>query len=84
MSTKTARPNMRTYFAARIDYHVNGAFLSSSARMPAGVRRVRGDVTDRRIEVEMTDGTVHAWSGGNYAARKVNGCYAPKMPIPTS
>lgn len=83
MSTKTKRPDMKAYFQARINYHVHGAFSSSSnARMPHGVRRVRGDVTDRVITVEMDDGTEYEWAGGQYASRRVNMCYAPKMPTP--
>lgn len=76
----TARPNMRPYFRAEIDQHVNGMTARTSARYPAGVDRVSGDVTDARITVTMRDGSVWLWSGGRYASRKVNGCYAPLMP----
>lgn len=77
------RPDMRPYFKAQIDRHVNG--LSATSRtplMPRGVQRVVGGVTQRLIVVTMDDGTVWHWSGGQYAARKVNGCYAPLMPMP--
>lgn len=80
---KARRPDMRDYFKARIDWHVRGMF-ARSARYPAGVVRVTGDVTDREILVKMHDGTVFAWSGGRYATRKINGCYAPLMPKPIS
>lgn len=74
------RPDMRAYFSARIDRHVNGMMATQSARTPADVVRVDGDVTSRLIMVTMRDGTRYAWSGGRYGARKVNGCYAPLMP----
>lgn len=77
----TTRPDMRNYFRGRIDYHVNGMF-ARMASLPGGVAKVRGDVTDRDITVVMRDGTEWKWSGGQYAARKVNGCYAPLMPKP--
>lgn len=79
MTTKTKRPDMRGYFRARIDYHVNG-MLARTAHLPSEVRQVRGDVTDREITVVMRDGTEHHFRGGRYASRKVNGCYAPLMP----
>lgn len=77
------RPNMRAYFKARIDSHVNG-LMSQQARVqpPRDVKRISGSVTDSRIVVTMTDGTEWVWSGGRYAERKVNGCYAPLMPVP--
>ena len=78
------RPDMRPYFAARIDRHVNGMMARSSATRPPGVARIAGDVTDTTITVVMNDGTEWQWSGGQYSARKVNGCYAPKMPRPTA
>jgi hypothetical protein len=78
----TKRPDMRDYFRARIDYHVNGMLAGSQARIPFGVARVGGDVTGDVITVTMRDGTVWKWSGNRYAARKVNGCYAPLMPKP--
>lgn len=81
MSVK--RPDMREYFKARIEWHVRG-LLARSARYPAGVVRVAGDVTDQVIRVTMRDGSIFAWSGGRYAARKINGCYAPLMPEPIS
>ena len=73
------RPDMREYFKARIDWHVRG-MLARSASYPSGVARVAGDVTDRLIVVTMRDGSVFTWTGGEYSARKVNGCYAPLMP----
>lgn len=76
------RPDMRDYFRARIDFHVNGWNARSTARIPNGIRRVNGDVTDSEIAVTMDDGSVWRWKGGGYAARKVNGCYSPLMPKP--
>lgn len=76
------RPDMRDYFKARIDWHVNGMMSSAQARLPRGVRKVTGDVDSPVITVTMDDGTEYEWSGGKYAARKVNGCYAPLMPKP--
>lgn len=76
------RPNMRDYFAARIDWHVNGMLARSTPRMPSDVTRVVGDVTDRLITVIMRDGTEWRWAGGQYASRKVNGCFAPLAPKP--
>lgn len=78
----TTRPDMRAYFKARIDHHVNGMLATSRAVHPAGVARVAGDVTSREIVVTMRDGTVWKWAGGEYSARKVNFCYPPKMPTP--
>lgn len=79
---RAKRPDMREYFRARIDWHVRGVF-ARSARYPAGVVRVTGDVTDRAVVVTMRDGSVFTWSGGRYATRKINGCYAPLMPKPS-
>lgn len=81
--TMTKRPDMRDYFSARIDHHVNGGMARTVARTPNGVDSIVGDVTDSTITVTMRDGNVFVWAGGQYAARKVNGCYAPKMPTPT-
>jgi hypothetical protein len=78
------RPDMRPYFRARIDWHVNGMLARTRVDRPAGVDRVRGDVTDRDIVVVMRDGTEWRWTGGEYASRKVNGCYAPLMPRPVT
>lgn len=78
------RPDMRAYFSAHIDRHVNGMLARSAPRLPADVARVSGTVTDARIVVTMRDGTQWEWSGGRYAARKVNGCYAPLMPRPAA
>lgn len=78
------RPDMRDYFRARIDYHVNGMMARSNARIPNNVKKINGTVTDREISVVMNDGTVWLWKGGEYASRKVNGCYAPLMPKPVS
>lgn len=74
------RPDMRDYFKARIDWHVNGMMSRTQARLPHGVRKVTGDVDSATITVMMDDGTEYAWSGGRYSTRKVNGCYAPLMP----
>lgn len=83
MATKiTKRPDMKDYFKARIDFHVNGMMSSSQARMPRGVKRVHGDVDDYLITVLMDDGSVFEWTAGDYSSRKVNGCYAPLMPKP--
>lgn len=76
------RPDMRSYFQARIDHNVHGMLARSTARMPADVARVRGDVTDAEIVVEMRDGTTWRWTGGRYSTRKAHGCYAPLMPKP--
>lgn len=76
------RPNLNDYFRAKIDYHVNGMLSTMSIRRPSDVRSISGDVTDSVIVVTMLDGTEYKWSGGRYAARKVNGCYAPLMPKP--
>jgi hypothetical protein len=76
------RPNLRAYFAARIDHHVNGMMARPTPALPSDVKRVNGDVTSTTITVEMLDGTVWRWSGGRYASRKVNLCYAPLMPKP--
>lgn len=76
------RPNLNAYFRARIDWHVNGMMSRMSATAPQNVKSVKGDVTDREIVVTMLDGTTYKWEGGRYAARKVNGCYAPLMPKP--
>lgn len=77
------RPDMRAYFKARIDVHVNGLMSQrSQVRLPADVRKISGGVTDQNIVVTMLDGTQWYWRGGQYAARKVNLCYAPKMPTP--
>lgn len=84
MTKPMKRPDMRAYFQARIDYHVNGMMARSIAQYPAGVDRVDGDVTFSIINVYMRDGSVYQWAGGEYASRKVNGCYAPKMPKPVT
>lgn len=76
------RPDMRDYFRARIDHHVNGMMARTHARQPANVARVIGDVDDSVIVVVMRDGTEWRWTGGQYGARKIAGCYAPKMPTP--
>lgn len=73
-------PDMRPYFRARIDFHVNGLLARRPAPLPPGVRRIRGDVTDREIAVELDSGDILHFTGGRYASRKVNGCYAPLMP----
>ena len=75
------RPDMREYFRAEIDRHVNGGFARSvHSKAPANVRKIDGIVTSSVITVQMIDGTEHKWSGGRYASRKVNLCYAPLMP----
>ena len=78
------RPDLRAYFRSRIDYHVNGMFARQDGwnTRPRDVKSIKGDVTDREIVVTMLDGTVYKWSGGRYASRKVNLCYAPLMPKP--
>lgn len=83
---KSSRPNMSAYFRACIDQHVNGmlARTSMGGTRPRDVKSIRGDVTDREIVVTMLDGTEYRWTGGRYAARKVNGCYAPLMPKPVN
>lgn len=78
------RPNLTAYFRARIDWHVNGMMSRMNAPRPRDVRSIKGDVTDSVIVVTMLDGTEYKWSGGRYASRKVNGCYAPLMPKPLS
>jgi len=75
------RPDMSSYFRSRIDNRVNGMF-APVARVPRDVKKVSGDVTSSVITVTMVDGTEYRWSGGRYAARKRNGCYAPLMPKP--
>lgn len=76
------RPDMRAYFAARIDHHVNGILARTAARRPNGVDTIVGDVDHSTIVVTMRDGTVWRWQGGRFATRKVNGCYAPLQPKP--
>lgn len=76
---KQTRPDMRAYFAGRIDHHVNG-MMARTVPVPRGVKHVSGDVTDSRITVVTNDGVRHLYDGGQYASRKVNGCYAPKQP----
>jgi hypothetical protein len=73
---------MGSYFRAKIDLATNGMMARSTARLPADVARVDGTVSDAVITVTMRDGTVWHWSGGRYATRKVDGCYAPLMPKP--
>lgn len=80
----TRRPDMRDYFRAQIDRHVYGMAARSIARTPRDVASVHGDITDRDIVVTMRDGTQWHWEGGLYAARKVNGCYAPRAPRPVA
>ena len=74
------KPDMRDYFRGRIAWHTHGLLAGNLAPIPPGVRRVSGDVTDPIIVVVMDDGTEYRFTGGRYAARKVNGCYAPLMP----
>jgi len=71
---------MRAYFKAKIDRHVNGMMSTAFAPLPPNVIGVVGDVTSSTIVVTMRDGAEWKWTGGQYAARKVNGCYAPLMP----
>lgn len=71
---------MKAYFRSRIDWHVNGLMSRSNVSRPSDVARIEGDVTDSVITVIMRDGTEFKWAGGQYANRKVNGCYAPLMP----
>jgi hypothetical protein len=82
-TTRTPRPDLSAHFRWEIDGHVHG--MMGTVRRPARnpqIASIRGEVTDRRIVVTMTDGTVWTWEGGRYAARKVHGCYAPLMPKP--
>lgn len=74
------RPDMRDYFRARIDWKVNGMLARSRAVLPPNVVSIDGDVDSSMITVTMQDGTIYRWTGGRYALRKVNGCYAPLMP----
>lgn len=76
---KGKRPNMTDYFKARIDHHVHGMMSTMTARLPRDVAKVSGDV-DGDILVTMKDGTEWRYAFGGYSARKVAGCYAPKMP----
>lgn len=78
------RPDLKAYFRAQIDRHVNGMLATTTPRLPADVRSVVGTVRDSVITVTMVDGTVWHWSGGRYANRKVNLCYAPLMPRATT
>ncbi len=82
MSKPAQRPDMRAYFRAQIDRSVNGLMATTVPRLPVGVRSVVGSVRDREIIVSMADGSVWRWTGGRYASRKVNGCYAPLLPTP--
>ena len=63
MPKLTKAPDMRDYFKARIDWHVNGMMSRSQARMPSGVKNVKGDVTDREIIVVMNDDTEFKFEG---------------------
>jgi hypothetical protein len=74
------RPNLTAYFRGRIDWHVNG-MMARTVPAPFNLR-ISGDVTDSIITATDKAGNVWKWEGGNYAARKVNGCYAPLMPKP--
>ena len=74
------RPDMRDYFRGRIDWHVNGMLAKSNPRLPAGVVRVIGDVTDADISVVTSDGYTYSYTGGRYSSHKANGCYSPLMP----
>jgi hypothetical protein len=79
---KMKRPDMRAYFRYRIEWK-NKGLLSSLAHpgLPEGVRQVKGDVADRRIEVFAGD-RIWSWQGGRYASRKTNGNYPLLMPVP--
>jgi len=82
MTTPTTnRPDMRPYFRAMIERHVNGTPVREVYR-PQGVASIVGEVTSHTITVTMQDGTVWRWKGGQYADRKVAGCYSPLMPRP--
>lgn len=82
MPKPAARPNLSEFFKAKIDQHVHGMMSTMQVRLPNTVKKVSGSVEDAVITVTMQDGTEYQWSGGRYAARKVNGCYAPLMPKP--
>jgi hypothetical protein len=71
---------LKDFFKGQIDFHVNGLFANPSARIPADVVKLDGGVTDRVITVVWRNGAVENYEGGRYAARKVNGCYAPLLP----
>lgn len=76
------RPDLKAYFRGRIDWHVHGLMAGRGPSLPLHLR-VQGDVTDRSIVVTDTrTGESWEWQGGQYAARKVAGCYAPLMPKP--
>lgn len=76
------RPNLSSYFRSQIESHVYGTPLYVS--LPHDVKSISGDVTSNIITVVMKDSSVWLWSGGRYASRKVNLCYAPLMPKPLS
>jgi hypothetical protein len=82
MPKPAARPALNDFFKAKIDQHVHGMMSTAQVRLPIGVARVHGNVTDPVITVTMRDGTEYQWSGGRYAARKQHGCYAPLLPKP--
>lgn len=82
MPKQMPRPNLSEFFKAQIDHAVNGMLATTTRRLPNTVARVNGTVESEVITVTMTDGTEYQWSGGQYSARKVRGCYAPLMPKP--
>lgn len=76
------RPQMKDWFKYRIDWHLYGmASAGTHPGLPRGVKRIAGDVVDPVITVTMEDNTTYDWHAGQYSRRKVNGCYAPLMPI---
>lgn len=79
----STRPDLKPYFRARIAYHVHGMLAGPIPRCPDEVLFIKGDVTDAVITATMRDGSTYTWSGGRYASRRVNLCYAPLMPRPS-
>ena len=82
MKSRIERPDMKSWFKARIDYHTRGMLATTQGRRPEGVYQIIGDVTSREIKVIMIDGSEYFWKGGEYSSRKTHGCYAPLMPKP--
>ena len=76
------RPDLKNFWRSRIDNHVNGMLAGPLLPAPRDVVSIDGRITDPVITVTMRDGTVWLYSGGRYAAKKRNGCYAPLIPQP--
>lgn len=75
-----ARPNLRPWFRARIDWHTNGMLARTQESIPRDVAKIDGDVTSDLIVVTMLDGTVYKWSAGRRSPRKINLTYPPLVP----